>query len=245
MKIFFLKIYFALRSIATHSHFQMSSCRYDCSNFIRYTGDKETYMKSARDETTNKLVGKELDDAIYKVVKDGNVSGLRDLLETYDDVTERDIGGDGGWKALHYAAWYGHVDVAKLLIQYGANVNAVDNSNESVLCYASNLCESVPLTLELLFYGAKIDKKALKWDNTGLLVPIEERLEKLRNGERRITNLCSNEEDKFMWNLAFCLILKYKGAAFKAYYSIRSFITYHGIFMASGYGLGNESIWRM
>ena len=34
MKIFFLRIYFALRSIATQSHFQMSSCRYDCSNFI-------------------------------------------------------------------------------------------------------------------------------------------------------------------------------------------------------------------
>ena len=32
MKIFFLRIYFALRSIATHSHFQTSSCRYDCSN---------------------------------------------------------------------------------------------------------------------------------------------------------------------------------------------------------------------
>ena len=34
MKIFFLRIYFALRSIATHSHFQMSSCRYDSPNFI-------------------------------------------------------------------------------------------------------------------------------------------------------------------------------------------------------------------
>jgi hypothetical protein len=42
-------------------------------------------MKRARDETTKKLVGEELNDAIYKVVEDGNVSGLRDLLETYDD----------------------------------------------------------------------------------------------------------------------------------------------------------------
>jgi hypothetical protein len=90
----------------------------------------------------------------------------------------------------------------------------------------------------------KIDKKALEDDRTGLLVQIEERLEKLRNGERCITNLCSNEENKSIWNLAFCLTLKYKVAAFKAYYSIRSFITYHGIFMASGYDLGNESIWR-
>ena len=44
-------------------------------------------MKRARDETTKKLVGEELDDAIIDVVSNGNVSGLRELLETYDDVT--------------------------------------------------------------------------------------------------------------------------------------------------------------
>jgi hypothetical protein len=200
-------------------------------------------MKRARDETTKALVGKELNGAIRKVVEDGNVSGLRELLETYDDVTERDIDRDG-WKALHIAIYREHVDVAKLLIQYGANVNAVSKYNESVLYCASCDSKSVPLTLELICSGAMIDKDALKWDKTGLLVQIEERLEKLRNGERRITNLCSNEENKFKWNLAFCLTLKYKVAAFKAYYSIRSFITYHGIFMASGFDLGDESIWK-
>jgi hypothetical protein len=198
-------------------------------------------MKSARDETPKKLEGEELNDAIYDVVEDGNVSGLRDLLETYDDVTERDIDRFGS-KALHLAAQEGRVDVAKLLIQYGANVNAVDEDNESVL-YCASFC-SVPLTLELLCLGAKIDEKALENDKTGLLVQIEGRLEKLRNGERRITNLCSNEENKYKWNLSFCLTLKYKVAAFKAYYSIRSFITYHGIFMASGFDLGDESIWK-
>ena len=242
MKIFFLRIYFALRSIATHSHFEMSSCRYDCSNFIRSTGDKETSMKSIRDERPKKLEGDELNFAIYRVVRYGNVSGLRELLETYEDVMERDI--DDGWKALHYAARYGRVNVAKLLKQYGASVNAVDHINESVLYYASFNSESVPLTLELLCLGVKIDKKALENDKTGLLVPIVERLEKLRNGERCITNLCSNEENKFKWNLAFCLSLKAKVPAFKVYYKVRSFITYHGIFMASGYDLGKESIWR-
>jgi hypothetical protein len=200
-------------------------------------------MKRAQDETTKKLDGKELDAAIYWVVRKGNVSGLRELLETYDDITERDIDG-GNWKALHISCALGHVDVAKLLIHKGADVNSVSNAGESVLSYACSVSSSVPLTLELLCHGAKIDKDALERDWTGLLVPIEERLEKLRNGERRITNLCSNEENKFKWNLAFCLTLKHKVAAFKAYYSIRSFITYHGIFMASGYDLGDESIWK-
>ena len=200
-------------------------------------------MKSARDETTKKLEGEELNDAIKNVLWDGNVSGLRELLETYDHVTERDIDFDGG-RALHFAACYGQVDIVKLLIQYGAEINAANNWGSSVLFYASCYSESVPLTLELLCSGAKIDKEALEEDKTGLLAPIEERLEKLRNGERRITNLCSNEENKLKWNLAFCLTLKAKVPAFRVYYKVRSFITYHGIFMASGYDLGNQSIWR-
>jgi len=191
-----------------------------------------------------RLVGKELNDAIEKVVLNGNVSGLRELLETYDDVTERVIDSIIGWKALHLAAQEGHDDVVKILIQSGSDVNAVNNWGYSVLYCASYFSQSVPLTLELLCFGAKIDKKAIQYDWTGLLVPIEERLEKLRNGERRITNLCSNEENKFKWNLAFCLTLKAKVPAFKVYYKVRSFITYHGIFMAPGYDLGKESIWR-
>jgi hypothetical protein len=199
-------------------------------------------MKSTRDETTKKLVGKELNDAIYSFVRYDDVSGLREFLETYDNITERDI--YDGRKVLHFATMNGQVDIVKLLIQYGANVNAVHNWGWSVLYYASCHTVSVPLTLELLCFGAKIDKHALKNDKTGLLVQIEERLEKLRNGERCITNLCSNEENKFKWNLAFCLTLKAKVPAFRVYYKVRSFITYHGIFMAPGYDLGDESIWK-
>ena len=33
------------------------------------------------------------------------------------------------WTALHYAARDGHVDVAKVLLQNGADVNAVDKDN--------------------------------------------------------------------------------------------------------------------
>ena len=47
-----------------------------------------------------------------------------------------------------------------------------------------------------------------------------------------------------MWNLAFFFTWKHRGAAFKAYYAIRSFITFHGIFMGHGYELGDGSIWN-
>ena len=47
-----------------------------------------------------------------------------------------------------------------------------------------------------------------------------------------------------MWNLAFSFTITYRVAAFKAYYAIRSFITYNGIFMGPGYDLGDGSVWR-
>ena len=37
------------------------------------------------------------------------------------------------WTALHYAAQKGHVDVAKVLIQNGADVNAVEEDNWTAL----------------------------------------------------------------------------------------------------------------
>ncbi|MDC3321141.1 hypothetical protein OAV88_00910 [bacterium] len=54
----------------------------------------------------------------------------------------------------------------------------------------------------------------------------------------------SNEENKFKWNLAFCLALRTKVPVFKVYYKVCSFITFNGIFMAPGYDLGKKSIWR-
>ena len=38
--------------------------------------------------------------------------------------------------------------------------------------------------------------------------------------------------------------IKHRVAAFKAFYAIRSFITFKGIFMADGYDLGKNSVWR-
>ena len=47
-----------------------------------------------------------------------------------------------------------------------------------------------------------------------------------------------------MWNLAFSFTIQHPAAAFKAYYTIRSFITFHGMFMANGYDLGEVSVWK-
>ena len=55
-----------------------------------------------------------------------------------------------------------------------------------------------------------------------------------------------------MWNLASILAIKHPAIAFRTYHIIRSFVTFHGIFMgpgydlgAAGYNLGEGSIWRL
>merc|ERR1712146_425670 len=139
--------------------------------------------------------------------------------------------------ALHLAAKYGHVDVLKVLLENGADVSAVDEDKLTVLYYAAryNRAEWV---VQLLCFGAEIDCKAFENDKTALLRPIEDRLKSLRAGNGMKTTLMSNEERRFMWNLPFFFSIAHRGAAFKAYYSIRSFVTFNGIFMGPGYDLG-------
>jgi len=120
----------------------------------------------------------------------------------------------------------------------------VDRGERSAICFASRYNKRAEYALLLLCFGAEIDKKTLEYDKSGLLCPINDRLNLLRKGESMGTSLMADEERRFMWNLAFSFIIAHRGAAFKAYYAIRSFITYHGIFMASGYNLGEGSIWR-
>ena len=102
----------------------------------------------------------------------------------------------------------------------------------------------VACILQLLCFGAVIDEEALEDDKTGLLGQINDRMNLLRAGKRPETSLMSNEEREWMWNLAYSLTIQHPAAAFKAYYTIRSFITFHGIFMAGGYDLGEESVWK-
>ena len=130
-----------------------------------------------------------------------------------------------------------------MLLQNGADVNAVQKDNLTALRIAASE-KRIPCTLQLLCFGAGIDDETIKDDKTKLLRPIESRSTVLRNGNRMGTSLLSDEEKRFMWNLAYVLTIKHPAIAFITYQRIRSFVTFHGIFMASGYGLGEGSIWR-
>ena len=63
------------------------------------------------------------------------------------------------------------------------------------------------------------------------------------DGSRIGKSLMSEEERRFMWNLAFVLTVKHPAIAFGTYQRIRSFVIFHGIFMGPGYDLDEGSIW--
>ena len=75
-------------------------------------------------------------------------------------------------------------------------------------------------------------RTALNGTKTELTSTDQRQIEITSRGNGMKTTLMSDEERRFMWNLAFSFTIKHRGAAFKAYYAIRSFITFHGIFMA-------------
>ena len=151
------------------------------------------------------------------------------------------------WTALHYAAANDRVDVAKVLIQNGADVNAVTESKSTALNYSiSTYGTGAPhCALYLLCFGAEINEMAINDDRFVLIRPIHDRLTSLREGNGMKTTLMSKEERRFMWNLAFFFTIKHGGATgFKSFITMRSLITYHGIFMGPGYDRGEESFWR-
>ena len=177
--------------------------------------------------------------ALHWAAKYGHVDVVKVLIQNGADVNA--VRKDK-WTALHWAAKYGHVDVVKVLIQNGADVNAVDEDKWTALRLAARYGH-VRCTLLLLCFGAEIDEQAIKEDKTELLRPIESRLKLLRDGNRMGTSLMSDEERRFLWNLGVVLAVKYPAIAFGTHRRIRSFVTFHGIFMEVGYCLGKGSVW--
>ena len=223
---------------------------------FRYRDRGETYLHYAASldhvEATKALLekGDEVNavdlgswTALHFAALYGHVDVTKVLIHNGADVNAVDL-----YKvtALHDAARNRHVDVAKVLLQNGADVNAVEKKNRTALTYSASR-NFVSVVLQLLCFGAAIDDNALEYDKTELLRPIEDRLKSLRDGKAMMkTTLMSDEERHFMSHVAWFLDQKCPEATFKAYYAIRSFITFHGIFMGVGYGgkIKEEEKWR-
>jgi hypothetical protein len=131
-----------------------------------------------------------------------------------------------------------------VLIQNGVDVNALQEDNLTALPIAA-VAGNTPYILQLLCFGAEIDEKTINaHPKSKIRERIHDVLITLRDGSGTKTTFMSNEERRFMWNLGFVLAVKHPAIACGTYHMIRSFVTYHGIFMGPGYDLGEGSIWR-
>lgn len=112
---------------------------------------------------------KELDNAsklLVDYVKEGNTEKVSSILSAYNNVSlEKALNDldDCGLNLVHWAADRGFVDILKILLSYGINVDLTDSENQTALHYAVS-CGHVECVELLLANGAKADIK----DNDGV-----------------------------------------------------------------------------
>jgi methionyl-tRNA formyltransferase len=106
----------------------------------------------------------------YETLFDGCVEENYELVKScLIHIDNLEITSKNGWTALMMAAYYGQIDICKLLLERGANVNATNYKGTSVFMYAKNNASKTSKTtiLELLLdYGALLEHK----DKEGLSV---------------------------------------------------------------------------
>jgi len=99
-------------------------------------------------------------DDLLKAVEDGDVEAAQNAMKNGADVDAEVIDGDmKDWTVLMVAAFYGHADVIKLLLDHGADVNAKTSKGSTALMAAAEHVDVVKLLLD---HGAEVNAKTSK-----------------------------------------------------------------------------------
>jgi ankyrin repeat protein len=91
---------------------------------------------------------------IFTAIENNNIKAVKSLLLAGLDVTRDNY----GYTALHYACWYNCVEVAKLLLTAGADINTRDSYGHTALDLAC-LYNCVEIAKLLISSGANINAK--------------------------------------------------------------------------------------
>jgi ankyrin repeat protein len=84
----------------------------------------QALYRGDREEAERLTAGRELD--VFEAAAFGRTDRLRDLLD--DDPARANAFGDDGFHPLGLACFFGNVDAARLLLERGAEVNAVSRN---------------------------------------------------------------------------------------------------------------------
>lgn len=70
---------------------------------------------------------------LYNVCETGNVDELQKIIKHINDINKPN---NKGWNAIILAAFNHHLEVVKLLLQNGANINSTNTKGTTVFMYA-------------------------------------------------------------------------------------------------------------
>lgn len=103
--------------------------------------------------------------ALMKAVKANDAAALKRLIADGVNVSELDSNGD---PPLVMAAYKGHTEIVKLLLEAGADVKAVDPGMRATALHAAAYAGRTPAAKLLIEYGIEIDKQGPKNGYTAL-----------------------------------------------------------------------------
>jgi acyl-CoA-binding domain-containing protein 6 len=94
---------------------------------------------------------------LVEAAKIGDVDAIRSALARHDDVDVDYVGrSDDLWTPLHWACDGGHVDVVRVLVERGANVDAADVDGRTAL-HTACCCEHADIVELLLARSANVN----------------------------------------------------------------------------------------
>ena len=117
-------------------------------------------MKQALLAVLTALVFASCTPTLHKAAREGDADRVRELLDTGADVNVRNANkGRLQYTPLHWAAYYGHLEIADILISRGADLDADDPYYSTPLYLAAE--EGHPEVVEFLISkGAKVNVKS-------------------------------------------------------------------------------------
>lgn len=123
------------------------------------------------------ITPEEVKELFFKEMHKGN-SDLENIQVFLDSgLIDPNVKNTWGWTALYLAAWSNSLEIAKLLISYGANPNAKDQKNVTPLHIASEY-NSLDVAKLLISSGADLKAKSY-WANTPLDLAKSQEMEEL------------------------------------------------------------------
>ena len=105
---------------------------------------------------------------LHKAAREGDADRVRKLLDAGADVNVRNANkGRLQYTPLHWAAYYGHLEIAEILISRGADLDAEDPDYSTPLYLAAE--QGHPKVVEFLVSkGAEVNVKSNAWGYTPL-----------------------------------------------------------------------------